>query len=423
MDRREALTELRSLYDRRDSLHSDAEGRAWLERVAELLRRLAPGQAREFDNLAPLCLAGLSEHTVRPLWHRIGAVVQAGIVSAEGELDDSLNLERAVALLKGGLEGNRKFNALRWRGGPTLVLEGADLSGVELPPYMNLAGVILRRVSLRGASLRAADLRGANLYEADLRQCLLFEANLTHANLARADLRGASLYGAHLVETGLSGTNLEGTVLGYTVIASDLSTAVGLDKAVHQAPSIVSVDAILGSGPLPEKFLRGCGLRDEDIRHFNRDSSAAVTASSCFICYATADEELATKLYDDLQAADIRCWKWNVDGRVGRPLWAEITGAIRSHDRLLLIASRSSLMSPAVGREIERALQLEDERLAAGRDGDVLFPIRTDDYVLSGWEHERKADVTKKIIADAREWRDADKYTQLLRRVTRDLTA
>jgi hypothetical protein len=64
----------------------------------------------------------------------------------------------------------------------------------------------------------------------------------------------------------------------------------------------------------------------------------------------------------------------------------------------------------------------EDERAKEGRDRDVLFPVRLDDYIFTRWEHERKLDVTNKVIADARGWdRDPAKYDEIIQRLIRDL--
>ena len=41
------------------------------------------------------------------------------------------------------------------------------------------------------------------------------------------------------------------------------------------------------------------------------------------------------------------------------------------------------------------------------KDQDVLFPIRIDDYVLDGWKHHRKKNVTDSTIGDFTGW---DKY-------------
>jgi len=140
-----------------------------------------------------------------------------------------------------------------------------------------------------------------------------------------------------------------------------------------------------------------------------------------------ADDPFATRLHNDFQAAGIRCWKWDLDARTGRSLWGEIDQAIRKYDKFVLIASQHSLKSPAVNHEIERALQQEDQRLKrklAGEDvdADVLFPVRLDDYLFDGWDHDRKPDVIKKVIADARGWdKDNSIYQRTLQRLTHDL--
>jgi hypothetical protein len=181
-------------------------------------------------------------------------------------------------------------------------------------------------------------------------------------------------------------------------------------------------------GSPPERFLRGCGLSDEDIAYFRSRVGSAQRLPSCFISYGAADEEFATRLYDDFQAAGIRCWKWDHDARVGRDLWGEIDAAIHKHPKLVLIASESSLKSPAVNSEIERAIQKEHERFRRKQgeepniDADVLFPVRLDDFILTRWNHPRKADVIKKVIADACGCdKDQAAYKRVIERLIRDL--
>jgi hypothetical protein len=217
---------------------------------------------------------------------------------------------------------------------------------------------------------------------------------------------------ANLAGCWLEGARFNAADFGLTVITSDLSAVSGLQSVNHYAPSHIALEAILSfKDELPEKFLRGCGLADEDIAYFRSRVGCAIRFYSCFISYSTADEEFATRLHNDFQGAGIRCWKWNHDARTGKSIWGEIDQAIRVHDKLVLIASEASLKSPAVNREIERALVQEDYRFKKkqagkleGDDVGVLFPVRLDDFVFEDWEHERKADVTKKVIADARGW-------------------
>ncbi len=79
--------------------------------------------------------------------------------------------------------------------------------------------------------------------------------------------------------------------------------------------------------------------------------------------------------------------------------------------------------APAVIKEIERALQKEDQFEREGQEGKVLFPIRIDDFIFAGWKHHLKANVVNKHVGDFRNWGDAAAYKQVLERLIRDLWA
>lgn len=316
--------------------------------------------------------------------------------------------DEALKLLRGGFDNVAEWNRLRRRGADVPDLQGVTLDG-EMLSWAELSGM-----DMRGSSLKGTVLLSAELNQTDLRG---------------SDLSGAYLGRAILDRTLLDGAILDGAHFAHTLIACDLSGVKGLENINFRFESPISVNSVLAfRDELPESFLQGCGLRDEEIAYFRGMVGQPIRFYSCFISYSTADEEFATRLHNDFRAAGIRCWKWDDDARTGRTVWGEIDQAIRLHDKLVLIASESALKSPAVIREIERALQKEDDlarRAAAGEpvgDTNVLFPVRIDDYLFETWEHERKADVTDKVIADARGWeRDPEVYARARDRLIRDL--
>lgn len=342
--------------------------------------------------------------------------------------------DEAIKMLQCGLAGVKAWNRKRQAGEEIPSLKGADLhgtylgsffQGVSFIPGANLSNVDLTRANLASAILTSANLRNTNLSMADL----------SFADLGDADLRDAALTDANLTGTRLcpffvnQNTDVTRAKFSSTFVNCDASIVKGINTVTHFGPSSVDISAIVQfQGELPEKFLRGCGIREEEIAYFRGVVGKPIRFYSCFISYSTADGKLATRLHNDFQAAGIRCWKWDHDARTGRSLWGEIDRAIRKYDKLVLIASESSLTSPAVNREIERAIFQEDERLKKKQSGefdgstDVLFPVRVDDFIFDGWEHERKVDVTKKVIADAIGWdQDNDKYQAVLARLIRDL--
>ena len=289
-------------------------------------------------------------------------------------------------ILKQGVDAWNKWRVEN--PGITPVLEGADLREADLP-----------RADLRRAYLRQANLYGANLAGAQAGEAILAGANLYRAELKGADLRGADLHATNLDGADLSGTDVTNAQLVDTTFGNnDLSTIKGLETVRHLGPSTIGIDTIYKSkGNIPEVFLRGAGVPEDFITYMRSLVGKAIDFYSCFISYSSKDDDFAQRLYADLQAKNVRCWKFDENAKWGESVWGEIDTAIRHYDKLVVICSKHSLQSPPVIREIERALQKEDRE-----HKNVLFPIRIDDYLFDEWDHPRKADVVSKVIGDFR---------------------
>jgi hypothetical protein len=210
-----------------------------------------------------------------------------------------------------------------------------------------------------------------------------------------------------------------------TVFADiDLSAVKGLENVRHFGPSTIGVDTIYKSrGNIPEVFLRGAGVPENLITYMRSLMGTALDFYKCFISFTEADDLFSERLYNDLQGAGVRCWRWKEDAKWGKNLMGSIDEAVRYYDKLVVICSEQSLNSPAVMREIERALQKEDDSARQGQEGDVLFPLRLDDYIFSGWNHHRKADVVAKNVGDFRQWHEPERYKKAFERLLRDLKA
>jgi uncharacterized protein YjbI with pentapeptide repeats len=303
-------------------------------------------------------------------------------------------------------------------------LRCANLTGAHL------IGANLREADLRRADLSNADLSGAVLIDADLGGAMLggailSGANLVNANLRDAYLKAANLRGANLSEASLREANLEradlsGARMSYTSIAdTDLSDVIGLDAVEHNGPSSIGIDTLYESqGKIPDRFLRGAGVPEALITYTHSLVNTPFDFYSCFISYSEHDREFAERLHTDLEAKHVRCWLFSEDAKWGETVWGEIDRGIKRYDKLVVVCSENSLQSPAVLREIERGLQREDREKK-----NVLFPIRIDDYIFDKWEHERKADVVKKVVGDFRDWKNHDAYQESFARLLNDLQA
>ena len=227
-----------------------------------------------------------------------------------------------------------------------------------------------------------------------------------------ADLGGATLCGARLRHADLETSRLWDTAFGNV----DLSGAKGLSKCDHWGRSIVDASSLAQSGPLPLKFLRGCGLPDELIDIAPALRGNVLQFYSCFISYSHKNEDCAQRLHADLQDKGVRCWfapeDLTIGGRTRRVIFEEI----RVRDKLLLVLSRDSVESEWVGDEVEAALE-EEKR----RKQDVLFPVRIDDSVM-----ETNSDWAAKIrrtrhIGDFTNWETHADYQKAFERLLRDL--
>jgi hypothetical protein len=318
----------------------------------------------------------------------------------------------------------------KWRNehpGEQLDLFGADLAEAELSGAdlreANLRSADLRGANLGGAKLSAADMAEARLGHANLRLAHLRETNLRGADLREADLHGANLTMASLVWAVLRGANLERATFVETVFGdTDLSDARGLDSAEHVGPSVVDERTLLKSGPLPKRFLRGCGLSDQLITYLPSLSSPTIEFT-CFISYSSKDDDFAVSLHAKLQDRGVRCWFAPESLKIGDRFRARIDEAIRLYDKLLLILTDHSVESAWVEEEVEAALEKERKAQVRGQDRTVLFPVRLDEAVMESDKAWAASIRRTRHVGDFRRWKEDHAYQEAFERLLRDLKA
>jgi hypothetical protein len=284
--------------------------------------------------------------------------------------------------------------------------------------------VYFKETALSKIDLREARLNGSIFIDVDLSEADLWSAHLHGSQFFAVNLQGAILGHANFFMTEFLDVNFQSAKLFYTIFQrTNLSGARNLHLCDHEGSSIIDHFTILKSGNLPKKFLRGCGLPDSLIEYYPSLLNKPLEFYTCFISFTESDDLFAERLYNDLQGEGVRCWRWKEDAKIGHILIRSIDEAIREYDKLIVICSKESLKSPAVIREIERALQKEDKLLYEGRELEVLFPIRLDDFIFDEWEHYRKPDIIKKNVGDFRNWKNHDSYQKAFELLLRDLKA
>jgi len=274
------------------------------------------------------------------------------------------------------------------------------------------------RPDLSEVNLQVSNLFGADLSHTNLSGSILADANLFRADLFGADLSLSYLFGADLSRADLSRADFSEAVVGWTTFGDvDLSTAKGLEKVEHQGPSTIGIDTIYRSqGKIPEAFLREAGVPDSFIEYMRSLVGNSIDYYSCFISYSSNDDVFARRLYADLQSNHVRCWFAPEDLKWGARIRAGIDEAIRVHDKLLLILSKSSVASGWVEREVRAVMDREQKE-----NRTVLFPVRVDRAVFESpfdWATEIRRE---RNIGDFTFWKDHDEYQKAFARLLRDL--
>ena len=285
-----------------------------------------------------------------------------------------------------------------------------------------LLGANLEEANLVGASLVGAFSFLAWLKRANCQNATFLGMQLASAFLQGADLTGANLTGAHLDMAHLKGVSLNKARLQRTVLSvcGDLHEAIGLSEVVHGAHSTLDMYTLRSCVVhLPDVFLEGCGYTRYEIAGLRKMyPRKGMRYVSCFLSHAEKDSKFVDHLRRDLIGENVSCWHYRYDAAGGDYFREQIKTAIRSHDKLIIVCSRRSLLREEVIEEIIEAIQ---EERATGTQ--KLFPIRLDEFVFSRKidqaykelpPRQRREDWLPYLrtynILDFRNWRDESFY-------------
>jgi uncharacterized protein YjbI with pentapeptide repeats len=296
-------------------------------------------------------------------------------------------------------------------------LSGANLNSVDLSKA-NLSRANLNNASLINAKLNRADLLNANLSGANFWGASLSNANLSGSNLSGAKLIRAELFGTNLARAILTDTDFDQAKIRDTIFADlDLSRTRNLETARYEGPSTIGIDTLHKSGgKIPDEFLIGCGVPEEFITPSQQPSKFY----NCFISYSHKDLSFAKRLYAELQRIGIRCWYDEHDLPAGHDIDDEVALGIQRCEKVLLCASKESLASLWVAKEIKTALQKEYRQWQEHSERiHILIPINLDNYIFSNeWQSGNAVEIRSLNAVDFTGWEnDNEKFKEGIRKI------
>lgn len=322
------------------------------------------------------------------------------------------NLDQVIRL-QSGVKG---WNDWRAQTTERIDLQHADFRNEDLSGA-NLSDANLQKTVFSHAKLLGTDFSGALLHDASFDGAHLGSAKFNHTRLINCDFRGAKLRNAdfscaaldfanyHLANLELA--NFAQAELAFTIFAqTDLKQVKGLESCLHVRASSIDIETLRRSGPLPQKFLRGFGLKGGRIIDILSQSETPPDCYSAFISYSHADKAFARKLYRTLQDRGVACFLDEHQLLPGDDLHEGIDQGIRQWDKVLLCASKQSLKSWWVDSEINRAFQKEAQIMKEReRKVLVLIPLNLDGFLFSpNCQYSKKAEIISRVAADFAGW-------------------
>jgi hypothetical protein len=189
-----------------------------------------------------------------------------------------------------------------------------------------------------------------------------------------------------------------------------------LNLASYHGDSRIDYQTIKLSQSVPTPLLAACGVAHFHIPYIDAISKNSSKHPSCFISYSVKDDKFIQRFRNQLANKGVRSWLAPRDLPFGAPTRDVIESQIKSHDRLIVVLSKSSLQSQWVQFEVETALEIERKKKSA-----IIIPVCIDDQVFKSKVSWARHIVRTKNIAMYQHWERSDSsfVDEFVRRIMR----
>jgi uncharacterized protein YjbI with pentapeptide repeats len=287
----------------------------------------------------------------------------------------------------------------------------------------NFDKATLTNISAQGSYWRNATLSRTEI-SGDLTASNFYVADLTGAYVHNCGFPFCELRFLRLNNTKFAGYFGDTDLNSWTVIDSDLSGIQNLSAGNVEYPfnidfltlrnTAAGLKEDIGQTNKFSNFFKDSGIPEEIIAVFRtwvkikptiaEASVQSIEFYSCFISYSHEDRKFAKSLQGHLQKNNIQCWFDEEHVLPGDNILDAVDNGIRRWDKVLLCCSENSLNSPYVDREIDKALQKEEDLWRErGKKILTIIPLNLDGFLFE-WESSKASILKSRLAADFTDW-------------------
>jgi len=189
-----------------------------------------------------------------------------------------------------------------------------------------------------------------------------------------------------------------------------------MNSASYHPDCRIDYQTIKLSESVPAPLLAACGEAHFHIPYIDAISKNSARHPSCFISYSVKDDKFIQRFRNELANNGIRNWFAPRDLPFGGSTRDVIESQIRSHERLIVVLSKSSLQSQWVQFEVETALEIERKKKR-----EIIIPVCIDEGVFKSKVSWARHIVRTKNIAMYQNWAQSDSsfIKEFVRRISK----
>ncbi|WP_166444515.1 toll/interleukin-1 receptor domain-containing protein [Dyadobacter bucti] len=215
-----------------------------------------------------------------------------------------------------------------------------------------------------------ADLNEEDESDLNFSECEILDTNFNTVNLSESIFYNSGLYKCSFIDCKLGvETFIVNKVLKNTCYASmDFQTIL---KSEQPSEDILSIYFNIVKGI--------------DIKKIVKMMTTEVPFYTVFISYSLKDRSFAKRINDSLVRHGLTTFLWEKDAPAGQPLEEIMYSGVRTHGKLLFIASEHSIRSKACQFELTEGRKRQEENWSV-----IFFPVHIDNYLFEVQKNQIK---------------------------------